>query len=202
MAAGNDDLDTKQLHSLMKEHLQTQKSLWKFKKLAAAFFGIIILLALSNLGTSFAAAFLSKDTAASDGDLKNMQGDTLGMQATSEVFDFQELDVDHGKTMVTECMADRIVHMRRVFESGRITHYSLCPLPTGHKASYDFTNPDLPTANIETLSGPVIIAPNADGSFYTVSGKGVTSHDGFPCDDTIDCDPDLVCDPGTKFCIA
>ncbi len=202
MAAGDDDLDLAQIHSLMKEHLQTQKSLWKFKKIAASFFVIIIILSLSNLATSFAAAYLSKDTVASEGDLKNMEGATLGMQATSEVFDFQELDFDHGKTMVEECMADRIVHMRRKFESGRISHYALCPLPTGHKAAYDFSNPDLPTANIETLSGPVIIAPNSDGSFYTVSGTGVTSDVGFPCDETDDCDPNLVCDAETKFCAA
>lgn len=202
IAAGDDNLDLKQIHSLMKDHLQTQKSLWKFKKIAASFFVIIIILALSNLATSFAAAYLSKDTEASGGDLKDKQGDTLGMQATSEVFDFQELDFEHGKTMVEECMADRIVHMRRVFEGGRISHYALCPLPTGHKAAYDFSNPDLPTANIETLSGPVIIAPNSDGSFYTVSGMGVTSDVGFPCDVTEDCDPNLVCDDETKFCAA
>jgi len=128
MAAGEDELDLKQIHGLMKEHLQTQKSLWKFKKIAASFFVIIIVLALSNLATSFAAAYLSKDTTASGGDLKGKDGSTtLGMQSTSEVFDFQELDVEHGKTMVSECMADRTVHMRRTFNDGRISHYAFCP---------------------------------------------------------------------------
>lgn len=212
MAAGDDELDMKQVHGLMMEHLQTQKSLWKFKKIAASFFVIIIVLALSNLATSFAAAYLSKDTVASGGDLKNMEGNTLGMQTTAEhseaftldtedaVETFLELDVDQGKMMVMECKADRTVHMSRTFKDGRITDYAFCPLPTGHKAAYDFRNPDLPSAEISTLSGPVIIAPNSDGSFYTISGTGVTSHAGFPCDETVDCDPDLICDSETKSC--
>ena len=71
------------------------------------------------------------------------------------------------------------------------------PVGRGHKAAYDFSNPELPTANIETLSGPVIIAPNSDGSFYTITGTGVTS---LPCDNSADCDPDLVCDAVSKLC--
>ena len=141
MAAGDDELDMRKIHELMSEHLQTQKSLWKFKRIAASFFVIIIVLALSNLATSFAAAYLSKDTTASGGDLKGKDGsNTLGMQSTSEVVDFQELDVEHGETMVSECMADRTMHMRRTFKDGRISHYAFCPLPTGHKAAYDFRN--------------------------------------------------------------
>ena len=211
MAAGGDDIDMKTLHRLMKDHLDTQKDVWKLKKVAAALSGLVLLLALSNLGTSFAAAYLSKDTKTSQGDLKDRDGATLGMQTTSEVFDaftsnsklvtsFLELDVDQGRMMVTECMADRTVHMKRTFEDGRIAHYALCPIPTGHKAAYDFRNLDLPALELETLSGPVTIAPNSDGTYYTITGTGVTSHAGFPCDDTVDCDPSLTCDPGTKTC--
>ncbi|KAK1741041.1 hypothetical protein QTG54_008293 [Skeletonema marinoi] len=104
---------------------------------------------------------------------------------------FLELDVEQGKLMVIECKADRTVHMSRTFKDGRITDYAFCPLPTGHKAAYDFRNPELPSVEISTLTGPVIIAPNSDGSFYTITGTGVTSHAGFPCDDAIDCDPGL-----------
>eukprot|EP00577_Skeletonema_sp_RCC1716_P018216 CAMPEP_0113389676 /NCGR_PEP_ID=MMETSP0013_2-20120614/9753_1 /TAXON_ID=2843 ORGANISM="Skeletonema costatum, Strain 1716" /NCGR_SAMPLE_ID=MMETSP0013_2 /ASSEMBLY_ACC=CAM_ASM_000158 /LENGTH=249 /DNA_ID=CAMNT_0000272767 /DNA_START=83 /DNA_END=832 /DNA_ORIENTATION=+ /assembly_acc=CAM_ASM_000158 len=212
MAAGDDELDMRKIHELMSEHLQTQKSLWKFKRIAASFFVIIIVLALSNLATSFAAAYLSKDTKASGGDLQGLDGNTLGMQTTAEhteaftldtedaVESFLELDVEQGKLMVIECKADRTVHMSRTFKDGRITDYAFCPLPTGHKAAYDFRNPELPSVEISTLTGPVIIAPDSDGSFYTITGTGVTSHAGFPCDDAIDCDPGLVCDSETKSC--
>ena len=198
----------KQIHTLMLDHLQAQKSLWKFKKIAAAFFGIIVILAVSNLATSFAAAYLSKDTMANGGDLKDKGGITLGMQSTAEhseaiainieededtVASFLELDIDQGKMMVMECKADRTVHMSRTFKDGRVTDYAFCPIPQGHKAAYDFRNPDLPSVEISTLDGPVMIAPNEDGSFYTVTGTGVTSHAGFPCDDISDCDPGLVC---------
>jgi hypothetical protein len=118
------------------------------------------------------------------------------------VTSFLELDVKQGKTMVEDCKADRTVHMSRAFEDGRVTDYAFCPLTTGHKAVYDFRNPDLPAMEIDTSSGPVIIAPNSDGSFYTITGAGVTSHAGFPCDSTIDCDPGLICNSETKSCIA
>jgi len=250
MAAGEDTLDTKKVYELMQEHLQTQKSLWQFKRVTAAFFVIIIILALSNLGTSFAAAYLSKDTTTSGGDLKGkgVDGQTLGTQTTAEhteaitpgrygagcskadgtcaadqplsccpgyvcksssdtcevddtVTSFLELDVKQGKTMVEDCKAGRTVYMSRAFEDGRVTDYAFCPLTTGHKAVYDFRNPDLPAMEIDTSSGPVIIAPNSDGSFYTITGAGVTSKDGFPCDATIDCDPGLVCNSETMSCV-
>ena len=38
-----------------------------------------------------------------------------------------------------------------------------------------------------------MIAPNADGTYYTATGEGVTSDKNFPCDETIDCDLGLVC---------
>jgi len=249
MADGEDELDAKKVYDLMQEHLQTQKTLWKFKKIAGAFSVVIIILALSNLGTSFAAAFLAKDTTTGGGDLKENggRGKTLGTQTTAEheenlqfgrygagcskadgtcsadqplgcctgyvcnsstetcevdntVASFLELSVEQGKTMVTDCKNDRTVHLSRVFEDGRVTDYAFCPITTGHKAVYDMSNSELPSVNIDTSSGPVIIAPNSDGSFYTITGEGVTSHTGFPCDGTIDCDPGLVCNPETKSC--
>ena len=253
MAAGDDELDTKKVYDLMQEHLQTQKSLWKFKRIAAAFFVVIIILALSNLGTSFAAAYLSKDTTTSGGDLKGTGADgekTLGTQTAAEQFEgitpgrygagcskadgtcaadqplsccpgfvcnsstetcevdktvtsFLELTVEHGKTMVMDCKADRTVHFSREFEDGRVTDYAFCPLTTGQKAVYDMSNPELPSVHIDMSSGHVVvIAPNSDGSFYTITGDGVTSHAGFPCDNTIDCDPGLVCKMKTRSCSA
>lgn len=63
------DLSKEQLYGLMTDNLNTQRELFKMKKVVMALAGITCILALSNLGTSFAAAILSKDTMASHGAL-------------------------------------------------------------------------------------------------------------------------------------
>jgi len=242
MAAGEDTLDNKKMYELMQEHLSTQKSLWQFKKVSAAFFCIIIILALSNLGTSFAAAYLSKDTTASGGEIKDKEGSTLGVQTSANTYpispvaggrygagcsfeggtcattqpkkccpgyvcnsgteqcevddnvsSFLELDMQQGKKMVMDCKEDRTVHVSRKFESGLVMEYALCPLEPGNHALYDLRDANLPSVKMNSPNGQVIIAPNEEGTFYTITGAGITSDAGFPCDDGGDCDAGLVC---------
>ena len=47
-------------------HNRTQKSLFKFKKIVAGLVIFVVLLTISNLGTSIAAAYLAKDTTIND----------------------------------------------------------------------------------------------------------------------------------------
>lgn len=50
------------LHKLMAENLNTQRELHKMKKVVFGLVGITCVLAIANMGTSIAAAVLSKDT--------------------------------------------------------------------------------------------------------------------------------------------
>ena len=135
---------------------------------------------------------------------------TLGTQSTAEHFDedpnhkhysFLEVDVEHGVEIVTDCSHDRRVHLTRVFKHGRQMDYALCPLQEGYNAMYDFyDNPDLPSAEIATSRGNIIIEPNEDGTFYSITGDGATSDKGYPCDEDVDCDKGLVCNSENNLC--
>ena len=135
---------------------------------------------------------------------------TLGTQSTAEHFDedpnhkhysFLEVDVEHGVEIVTDCSHDRRVHLTRVFKHGRQMDYALCPLQEGYNAMYDFyDNPDLPSAEIATSRGNIIIEPNEDGTFYSITGDGATSDKGYPCDEDVDCDKGLVCNTEDILC--
>lgn len=62
-------LSKDQMYDLMEENLKTQRDLFKVKKVVAGLVAFTCVLALSNLGTSFAAAFLAKDTTSQNGQL-------------------------------------------------------------------------------------------------------------------------------------
>jgi hypothetical protein len=239
MAAGNADIDKQEIYKLMQEHISVQRSLWKFKQIAAAFFVLIVILGIANVGTSFAAAIIAKDTTASGGNLKEKgeSGVTLGTQTYADqtdvfvepsdvklsklggtcsgfyncapglvcnpdteecendpnrtIFSTLEINVEQGKAMVEECKQGRTVFLDRKFTHGTDMQLAICPPQSGHKAVYD--NKALPSVHIETPRGIAVIAPNADGTYYTATGEGVTSDKNFPCDETIDCDLGLVC---------
>ena len=60
-ASGRGYLTNEKVYKLMQEHVQTQRQLFQFKKIIIGLTILVVILALSNLGTSLAAAILSKD---------------------------------------------------------------------------------------------------------------------------------------------
>jgi len=60
--SGRGYLTNDKVYKLMQDHVQTQRKLFQLKKIIIGLAVLVVILALSNLGTSFAAAILSKDT--------------------------------------------------------------------------------------------------------------------------------------------
>ena len=60
--SGRGYLSNETVYKLMQEQLQMQKSLFQMKKIIVGLLVFVVILALSNLGTSFASAILAKDT--------------------------------------------------------------------------------------------------------------------------------------------
>ena len=60
--SGRGYLTNEKVYQLMQDHVQTQRKLFQFKRVIIGLAVLVLILALSNLGTSFAAAILSKDT--------------------------------------------------------------------------------------------------------------------------------------------
>eukprot|EP01083_Nonionella_stella_P198627 729118_1 len=58
-------LSNETVYKLMKEQMETQKQLFRVKRVMFVLLALVVILALANLGTSFAAASLAKDTTTS-----------------------------------------------------------------------------------------------------------------------------------------
>jgi len=67
--SGRGFLTNDKVYALMQEQLAMQKSMFKMKKIIAGLLAFVFILALANLGTSFASAILAKDTTTSNGEL-------------------------------------------------------------------------------------------------------------------------------------
>jgi len=64
--SGRGYLTNDKVYKLMEESLRLQKDVFKMKKMIVGLLVFVVILALSNLGTSFASAILAKDTTTND----------------------------------------------------------------------------------------------------------------------------------------
>jgi len=81
--SGRGYLTNEKVLGLMTEQLAQQRQLFKLKKVIIGLAAVVLLLTLSNLGTSFAAAYLAKDTSVSDKEelVNSKTNEALGTQS-------------------------------------------------------------------------------------------------------------------------
>jgi hypothetical protein len=98
-------LSKDQMYELMSQNLKTQRELFKVKKVVIGLVAFTCILALSNLGTSFAAAFLAKDTKSVDGKLVDSHtGQTMKTDSSAATFTIdQELSDANRRQRRLEC---------------------------------------------------------------------------------------------------
>ncbi|KAL7450451.1 hypothetical protein ACHAWC_002363 [Mediolabrus comicus] len=105
--SGRGFLKSEEVYDMMNQHLKMQKDMFKMKKVLGGLIAFTFLLALSNLGTSLAAAWLSKDTTTSNGsfvDKKTSQ--TLSTQQQKEKFFAQPVNEERRRELTADCTAD------------------------------------------------------------------------------------------------
>ena len=84
-------LTNETVYKLVQEQMETQKQLFRVKKVMFVLLALVVVLALANLGTSFAAASLAKETTTStNAELldKNTQ-EALSTQTATEDISFE-----------------------------------------------------------------------------------------------------------------
>lgn len=81
--SGRGYLTNEKVFGLMTEQLAQRRQLFKLKKVIIGLAAVVVLLTLSNLGTSFAAAYLAKDTTVSDKEelVNSKTNEALGTQS-------------------------------------------------------------------------------------------------------------------------
>jgi hypothetical protein len=98
-------LSKEQMYELMADNLQTQRQLFKVKKVVIGLVAFTCVLALCNLGTSFAAAFLAKDTTTANGKFVDTHtGNTLKTDSSATTFNIdKELTDANRRRLVLAC---------------------------------------------------------------------------------------------------
>ena len=118
--SGRGYLTNEQVHAIVVEQMETHRKLFRTRRVMFLLLGLVIALALSNLGTSFAAAYLAKDvTTSSDGELTNIDtNEPVSTQTYAETIDlestvpFESNDGDGTRRLCTvddddvECMTN------------------------------------------------------------------------------------------------
>ena len=107
--SGRGYLTNEEIYQIVREQMLAQKDVNLYKKVTAGLLCFVFILALSNLGTSFASAILAKDTKAdsSTGTLQfKSNSDVLGFNQASEVFELEELEVEERRARRAMVLAE------------------------------------------------------------------------------------------------
>lgn len=209
---GRGYLTNDKVYELMNDHLKMQKDLFRFKKIVIGLAVFVVLLTLSNLGTSFAAAYLAKDTTINH---KNDLVDTttneaVSTQTTSDAFDYSrafeyengtrrlcskkngvytcdtssylEMPIDEGLRMISKCKNGKTVELRREFLDGSEVITRLCPTMKGTFSQRE-----------ARFDNGITITRSDNDLFYELKGDALTQGQDDVCDDVADCDVGLSC---------
>eukprot|EP00804_Cyclotella_cryptica_P010156 CCRYP_020791-RA/>CCRYP_020791-RA protein AED:0.18 eAED:0.18 QI:195/1/1/1/1/1/3/1680/327 len=209
---GRGYLTNDKVYALMDEHIKMQKDLFRFKKVVIGLIVFVVLLALTNLGTSFAAAYLAKDTTTNGNNelVDTKLNEAVSTQTTSDAFDYTRalnekkgarrlctkqngiytcetdsylnMPYDEGVRMVGKCKKGKTVDLKRAWHDGSETIIHLCPTT---RATYSQRETRFDNGVTMTISD--------DGNFYELKGDVLTQDEDDVCDESADCDSGLVC---------
>jgi len=215
--SGKGFISNDKVYELMKGHVETQKELFRFKKVVIALTAFVVLLALSNLGTSFAAAYLAKDTSTNKNDqLVNSDTDqAVSTQTTADEVEVTLVDEAERRRLCSltsstatqdsyvECKGTSYLNIY----SPKINLLQSCSRSrtvkmvrtwkNGSKTEKAICSPSvLGTYSsdgtfVEFENG--IILRRQGNSYYSVDGDAFTQDAGMICDVTEDCDEGLTC---------
>lgn len=106
--SGRGFLKTDEVYSMMNDHLKMQKDMFKMKKVISGLVAFTVLLAISNLGTSLAAAWLSKDTTTSNGSFVDKSTNkSLSTQQEKKNFQANPVSDERRRELVEGCITSR-----------------------------------------------------------------------------------------------
>lgn len=210
---GRGYLTNEKVYELMNDHLKMQKDLFRFKKIVIGLAIFVVLLTLSNLGTSFAAAYLAKDTTTNDNNelVDTTSNEAVSTQTTFDTFDYSRAYVyENGtrrrlctkKNGVYTCDTDSYLEMP-YSEGVRMINKCKNGKTVELKRSWHDGSETL-TSLCPTWKGTfslrearfengVTITRSDDGLYYELQGDALTQDEGDVCDDVSDCDTELAC---------
>ncbi|KAL7534936.1 hypothetical protein ACHAXR_007450 [Thalassiosira sp. AJA248-18] len=107
---GDGQLTNSEVYRIVQDQLRTQNDVRTYRKVAMGLVCLMVILALSNFGTSWASAILSKDTVADSesGTLQSKEtGEVMGLQSIAHVIELDNLseeEFESRKLLVDEAI--------------------------------------------------------------------------------------------------
>jgi len=100
-------LTNDKVYALMQEQLSMQRSMFQMKRIIFGLLAFVVVLALANLGTSFASAILAKDTTTSNGQLVDKKtNEAVATAAAVETYTVEADDADNARKLA-ECSSNK-----------------------------------------------------------------------------------------------
>jgi len=102
-------LTNEKVYKMMQEQMETQRQLFHVKRMMFILLGVVVILALSNFGTAFAAAYLAKDTTTSPNAelVDKATGEKLSTQTSTEEIEIERTTLDEsGRRRLATCTED------------------------------------------------------------------------------------------------
>jgi hypothetical protein len=213
-------LSNETVYKLMKEQMETQKQLFRVLRVMFVLLALVVILALANLGTSFAAASLAKDTTTStNAELldKNTQ-EGLNTQTATEEISFErtvEIAEDGTRRLCSKEDGDVDCTLRgestflsieqkmcrkMIKKCNRGNSVSLSRTwPNGDTSKFNVCPYDqgrLSRSNVSTLvnnKGHTFRFEAIESGHCQISGDAVQQREGETCGVADDCAPGLGC---------
>ncbi|KAL7460568.1 hypothetical protein ACHAXS_001014 [Conticribra weissflogii] len=223
---GRGYLTNEKIHDLMTEHLDTQRELFKVKKIVIGLAVFAVILGLSNLGTSLAAAYLAKDTRTNDSAelVDNESGEVVGTQTVSEIYEVSKSSSVRRVLKDGNCDkegSDYSCALTAFFQIDKDTGKTIIKkCKDGKKVTIErtFAHDNTvvqtqicpPTANNPQYgskesyaklfynTGETVEITAMQGNVYEIKGNYLLQDAGHVCDITDDCDLGLSCDPDNQ----
>lgn len=210
-------LTNDKVYELMQRQIETQEQLFRSRKITAILMGLVFLLALSNLGTSFAAARLAKDTSTNDNEelTHKSTNEALSTQSTVESFEIARTTIDSETgerrlcnnrsdlnckvdsyismdkrscgRMVRKCKRGNTVNLYRLWPDESISNFQLCPFTGGTLNDYD-------ESRLTNARGEHFFFDYDEWGNCRLHGNAVLQDEGMICEVDGDCDIGLGCD--------
>lgn len=227
---GRGYLTNDKVYGLMQEHLEMQKGMFKLKKVIGFLVVLVLILAVANLGTSFAAAILAKDTTTNEKQVmvNKADGEAVGTQTAADVYEayepseqtarrlcgaaggggiecsvasFSTMSATNAKNMLKKCAQDKTVRLLKGTFKRTVCHDSWT-------CTSNFNSQSKPTSGvlcIENSSEEIHVYEDPkDSSRYILSGDANVYESSdylHMCMDDVDCEDGEVCTGGAPQAI-
>ena len=208
-------LTNDKVYGLMQEQLRTQQQLFRSKRVTMFLLFLVVLLAISNLGTSFAAAHLAKETTTNESDelVSKSTKEQLATQSTSDLIEISRTtnDATTGERrlcqsntlecqinsyismskrdcgrMKRKCARGNTVTLHRKWENGSTSSNQVCPFTSGAMGEYE-------VSKLRLQDGTEFYYEEDDNGNCKLSGDAITQDEDDICEVEGDCDNGLSC---------